>query len=130
MDARPITRRLSDRGLSSVQFLLASGLALIFFAALANVVVVQYARGSMRSALDQGVRAGVVNHSVSACESRIQSVAGGLIGGTIGDTLTFRCQVKGPMMVAEGSLTVESWTLFTTDFHVTVEAGAALEPET
>lgn len=109
--------------------MIASGLALVFFMALANLVVVQYARGSMRSALDQGVRAGVVNRSVDACEERIHDVAGELIGGTIGDTLSFDCEVRGTMMTAVGSLIVESWTPFTTDFDVTVEAGAALEPD-
>lgn len=133
MDTRSTHRWLisqpsDDRGLSSVQFLVASGLALIFFMALANVMVVQYARGSMRSALDQGVRAGVVNGSIAACEERIHDVAEELIGGTIGETLSFDCRVTGSMMTAVGTLRVESWTPFTADFDVAVEAGATLEP--
>ena len=43
----PLTadRRLNERGISSIQFLLASGLGMLLFLALANLVVVQYGRG-------------------------------------------------------------------------------------
>lgn len=129
MDARATDRRLTDRGFSSIQFLLASGLALVFFLALANVVVVQYARGSVRSALDQGVRAGAINRSVDACEARVAEVVDGLLGGTIGDSLAFECRVSGGMMVATGSVSVQSWTPFTGDYSVSLEAGAVLEPD-
>jgi hypothetical protein len=128
-DQRLNRRGRNDRGLSSVQFLVASCLALVFFVALANVVVVQYARGSVRSALDQGVRAGVVNHSVAMCEERIGDVSESLLGGAIGDTLTFGCRVDGGLMTAVASFSVESWTPLTTDFNLTLEAGASLEPE-
>lgn len=129
MDSRIVDRRLSERGLSSVQFVLAAGLALIFFVALANVVVVQYARGSMRSALDQGVRAGVVNSSVFECEQRVGEVFEGLLSGSIGETISYKCLVEGAVMTATASLTVDSWTPFTTDFAVELEASATREPD-
>lgn len=129
MDSRIIDRRLNERGLTSIQFVLASGVALIFFVALANVVVVQYARGSMRSALDQGVRAGAVTGSVSECEQRVGEVFDGLLSGSIGETLSYECLVDGAVIAATASLTVDSWTPFTTDFAVELEATATLEPD-
>jgi hypothetical protein len=120
---------LSEGGLTSVQFLLASGLALIFFVALANVVIVQYAKGSLRSALDQGVRTGAVTRSIGDCEERVSAVLDGLLSGSIGDTIRFECRVDGLAMAASASLTVESWTPFTGDFPVQIEAAATLEPD-
>ena len=49
MDPLSVDRRLNDRGITSVQFLLASGLGMLLFLALANLVVVQYGRGALRS---------------------------------------------------------------------------------
>ncbi len=129
MDPRILDRRLNERGLSSVQFVLAAGLALIFFVALANMVVVQYARGSMRSALDQGVRAGAVNSSVVECEQRVGEVFEGLLSGSIGDTISYQCRVEGALITATASLTVDSWTPFTGDFAVELEASATREPD-
>ncbi len=129
MDPRIPNRRLNERGLSSVQFVLASGLALIFFVALANIVVVQYAKGSMRSALDQGVRAGAVTGSVVDCERRVAEVFNSLLSGSIGDTIAYECRVEGVLMTATASLTVDSWTPFTADFDVELEATATREPD-
>jgi hypothetical protein len=129
VDRRLTPRRWGDLGFSSVQFLMAAMLALIFFLALANVVVVQYAKGSMRSALDQGVRAGAISRSVDECERRISEVFEGLLSGTIGDTVGYECRLSGGAMSASGSLVVESWTPFTGDYPVIVEASATLEPD-
>lgn len=117
----------SDRGFSSLQFLIAASLALVFFVALANAVVVQYSRGAMRSALDQGVRAGSISGSVSACELRIGETIGELLGGSIGQGVNYECRLDGSLMVAEGRVVVESWTPMAGDHEVTLTAAAALE---
>jgi len=65
VDSIPAHRRLNERGVTSGQFLLASALALLLFLALANLVVVQYGRGAVRSALDQGARVGAISSSVA-----------------------------------------------------------------
>ena len=127
MDQGLTSRRLSDRGFTSIQFLLASALALVFFAALANVVVVQYARGAVRSALDQGARAGSLTGSPVDCQVRVEQVLGDLLGGLAGDTSRFDCVAVDGLMRAEASTTIESWTFFTSDFDVELRAHAAIE---
>ena len=127
MDPRSATRRVGDRGVSSVQFVLASGLALVLFLALANLVVVQYGRGAVRSALEQGARAGSTS-GVFACEATARQVIADLLGGRMSDGLTLGCAVEGPAMVASASVTFESWTPLTHDFAFHLTSTAVVEP--
>ncbi len=83
----------------------------------------------MRSALDQGVRAGSIAGSEDVCEDRVSQVLGDLLGGTIGETVGFDCLIAGPVMRATGELVVSSWTPFTTDFNLELSAEASLENE-
>jgi hypothetical protein len=115
---------LTDRGVTSVQFLLASGLGLLIFLAMANLVVVQYGRGALRSALDQGARAGAVTSSADDCMVRVESVLGQLMGGRMGDTIVTQCAV-GPLVVsASGRAVFDSWTPLMPDFVIEMTAQA------
>ena len=127
MDSGQPHRGLSDRGISSVQFLIASGLGLVLFIALANVVVVQYGRGAVRSALDQGVRVGSVSQSSERCEQRIDEVLDQLLGGTMGDAVDAGCEISAGMVSASASAVFPSWTPFSADFSVELSATATLE---
>lgn len=118
---------MSERGVTSVQFLLASVLALILFVVLANLVVVQYGRGALRSALEQGARAGSVTGSVVECEATAADVVAQLLGGAMSDGLTVSCAVSGDVVVATGKATFRSWTPLTGDFPVEMTSEAALE---
>lgn len=124
MDPLPADRRLTDRGVTSVQFLLASGLGLLLFLAMANLVVAQYGRGALRSALDQGARAGAITSSADDCMVRVQSVLGQLLGGRMGDSVVAQC-VVGPFVVsASGKAVFESWTPLMPDFVIDMTAQA------
>ena len=127
MDPRSTDRRLSDQGITSVQFLLASGLALLLFLALANLVVVQYGRGVLRSALDQGARAGAVSSSVEECRQRTEDVLGQLLGGRMGDSVETSCGIGPQMVTASGRAVFVSWTPFTSDFVIEMTAQATTE---
>jgi len=127
VDPRSADRRLSDRGITSVQFLLASGLGLLLFLALANLVVVQYGRGVLRSALDQGARAGAVSSSVEECRQRTENVLGQLLGGRMGDSVETSCGIGPRMVTASGRAVFVSWTPFTSDFVIEMTAQATRE---
>lgn len=127
MDQGPAHRRLGDRGVSSVQFLLAAALSLTVFLSLANLVVVQYGRGAIRSALDQGARAGAIAHSELACETVARDVLDQLLGGRMGDSVALQCRVDDGLMAASAMATFQSWTPVTGDFRVEVSGEAALE---
>ena len=116
-----------ERGLSSVQFVLAAALALILFLALANLVVVQYGKGAIRSALEQGARAGTTS-DVNACEERATQVIEDLLGGRMSHGLVLSCSVSAEMVVASATAVFESWTPLTPDFAFTLSSSAVLEP--
>lgn len=128
MDTRPTHRRIGERGVSSVQFVLASALALILFLALANLVVVQYGKGAVRSALEQGARAGSTGGGVAACEDTIGQVVDDLLGGRMSDDLVSDCAVSGQSIVASASVSFESWTPLTPDFFFSLSSTAVIEP--
>ena len=127
MDARPASRGLSQRGVTSVQFVLASGLGLLLFLALANVVVVQYGRGAIRSALDQAARVAAITGSVAECEARIDEVLGQLLGGSMGDSVVTECSINGQTATAIGHAVFDSWTPISPDFSVNLSASAVVE---
>lgn len=127
MDQGTADRRVRDRGITSVQFLLAAALSLIVFLALANLVVVQYGRGAIRSALDQGARAGVIAGSEQVCESAARDVLAQLLGGRMGESVSVGCVSRQGLMTASASAVFESWTPMTSDFVVVVSGEAAME---
>ncbi len=127
MDAGVVARRLSERGMSSVQFLLASALALVLFVTFANVVAVQYGRGAIRSGLEQGARAGAITVSPGQCEFVAGDVIGQLLGGRMADSLIVRCEESGSVMIARATVVFESWSPLTPDFPLDLEAEAVIE---
>lgn len=119
--------RPRDAGISSIQFVLASALALILFLALANLVVVQYGKGAVRSALEQGARAGSTG-GVVLCEDTARRVIDDLLGGRMSDRLVLGCESSGGSVVASASVSFESWTPLTPDFAFSLSSTAVLEP--
>ena len=128
MDPHLVDRGLSERGVTSVQFLLAGALSLILFLVFANLIVVQYGRGAIRSALDQGARVGAVTGALDGCEQRVEAVLSQILGGEMGESAEVECTIDGDLVVAHGSAIFPSWTPFTSDFVVDLSAQATLEP--
>ena len=127
MDSRTAARLVDEDGVSSVQFLAASALVLLFFVLVANLVVVQYGRGAVRSALEQGARIGTVRGPAS-CVDATSGVLADLLGGEMGRDLTVDCARDGRDVVATASGSFRSWTPFSPDFTVEIEVRARAEP--
>lgn len=127
MDQGPARRRLNERGVSSIQFVLAAAMALLLFLALANLVVVQYGRGAVRSALEQGARATSVSGEVTDCVDKARDVVGQLLGGRMSDRIAVSCSLEPGQVVARATAVFESWTILTPDFDVSLAARATLE---
>lgn len=111
-----------------MQFALAGGLCLILFVLLANLVVVQYGRGAIRSALDQGARVASLTGDPVSCETRVREVLGQILGGHMGDGTRVSCHVEGSIVVARAEARFESWTPLTPDVEVDISVHAAVEP--
>ena len=99
------------------------------FLVMANLVVVQYGRGAVRSALEQGARAGAVSRSVERCEATAWEVVRQLLGGSMSNRLELRCSVGGTGIVASADAIFEAWVPLTPDFEVSLSSEAYLEPE-
>ena len=127
MDQNATPRRLTDRGLASIQFVLAAALALVVFVMLANLVVVQYGRGALRSALEQGARAGSIG-GAAACERTAESVVSDLLGGAMSDGLVVSCRSSDGAVAAGAEVTFQAWLPLTPDFHIVMESIATEEP--
>jgi hypothetical protein len=127
VDSNSADHGLNDGGVTSVQFLLASSLGLLLFLALANLVVVQYGRGAIRSALDQGARVGAISSSATQCQQRVDEVLGQLLGGEMGESVVTTCQIGRGVVSASGEAVFVSWTPFAPDFVIEMTAQATRE---
>lgn len=113
--------------MGSIQFVLASALALLVFLALANLVVFQYGRGALRSALEQGARAGSTA-GATACVIAASDVVHDLLGGRMSEGLVVSCAEDGDSVTASATAVFESWTPLMPDLEVEMAATAVLEP--
>lgn len=91
---------------------------------LANVLVWSYARGVVRAALDEGVRAGARSpDAVAECEARARAVLDDLLGGRMREGVgAVRCVDDGDRVAARAVMTFHGWLPAVPSW--TVEAGA------
>jgi hypothetical protein len=114
--------------LATVQFTAAAGMALVVFVMLANLLVVQYGRGVVRAALDEGSRAGA-SAGATACVDRAGEVLAQLLGGPAGAGIVVRCLDDGVVVRATAEGRLPGWLPGIPDFELRMEAQAARELE-
>jgi hypothetical protein len=110
--------------------ILAVGIAMIFFVALANLVIYQYAAGAVRAALDQGVRAeSYAGAPAGTCEASIDETLDSLLGGSYGEGISASCFVDpaGPTVVATATAFFPSIALWVPDYTFVASARAVKE---
>ena len=109
--------------------MIAVGWSLVLLVLIANLVVDLYARGAVRDALDDGVRAGApATEPVAACETRAREVITGLVHGPLLDA-GLRCDTAGAFVVAEAKVSLRSWLpVLVPDWRMTLHAEALREP--
>lgn len=81
----------------------------------------------MRSALEQGARAGSIS-GAEVCESTARLVVDDLLGGRMSDGLILDCASVDGAMVATATVSFESWTPLTPDFELDLSASTVVEP--
>ena len=85
-------------------------MSLFVFVALANVVVDLYARGVVRSAVDEGARAGAaIDTSPADCERRAHDVLATLLSGAAGRSVRVSCREVDGAMEAQARVTLAAW---------------------
>jgi len=115
----------NERGFTTIQYVIAVAWSLVLLVLVANLMVDLYARGAVRDALDDGVRAGVpMTASAAACEARAREVVTGLVRGPLIDT-RLHCEESGAFMTAEADVSLRSWLpMLVPDWHMTLHAEA------
>ena len=118
-------------GFVTTQFVLAVALSLLLFVVACNAVVYQYARGVVRSALDEGVRSGSrATGSAGACQAAAEAVRRSLLGGPIGAHVELRCAVVDGQVRANAAGYLPSWLPGVPDWPIDLRASAVDEPFT
>lgn len=131
--ARRIVGRVSgascgEGAFLTIQFVFAVGLSLLVLTLGANLIAWQYGRGVVRAALDEGVRSGArMPPDPVICEQRARSALEDLLGGSMGDGVTFGCWLEGDRVVAEAEVTFASWVAPVPDWSFTARAVARAE---
>ena len=121
----PIRR---DGGFTTVEFVVAAALSLLFTAGLLDVAVVQYSTGAMRSALEAGTRAGSrVGAGAVECEKAAEEWLDDVLGGTRGDGVTVSCRADATTMRASALAVWDAWLPGIPAWDVRVEAVRARE---
>jgi hypothetical protein len=125
-----VTRARSRRpfaadGFTTIQYVIAVAWSLVLLVLVANLLVDLYARGAVRDALDDGVRAGApVGSSVATCEARAREVVTGLVRGPLLHTHV-RCEYAGAFVLADAQVTLRSWLpMLVPDWHMHLHAEA------
>jgi hypothetical protein len=123
-----VQRRHSDRGFVTIQYVAATALSLLLLVLVANLLVDLYARGAIRDALDEGVRAAApVDATVDACEARAREVLDALVRGPIAD-VDLECRQDGAWVVADARVSLESWLpMLVPDWRMRLRAEALRE---
>lgn len=121
-----------EGGFLTPQYLLAVGLGLVFLVLVANLIVFQYGRGVLRTALDDAARAGARTLSgdarvVERCRSTAERVRGDLLGGALGESVTIRCGATPARVTATAEATFQAWLPPAPAWRFTLEASVPRE---
>ncbi len=121
--------RHDQSGFTTIQYVVATGLSLLLFVLSANLLVDLYERGTVRDALDEGVRAAIPAAAVPlACETRAREVVRAVAGGSLLRVDALSCARDGYEIVAIARISMRSWfPMLVPDWHITLRARATQE---
>lgn len=109
--------------MGTIAVIAAASLALVFFVAVVDLVVVQYARGVAQMAVDEAVRTASSNGTPDGlCREVGAAVLADLLGGPVGVDLAIDCDVDAGAITARVSGVVRTLGPLVPDLPI--EAGA------
>lgn len=122
-------RRLAGEGGFTV-VLGAIGIAilLLIFAGTANLVLDEYAKGALRTAVDEAAQAGATaGGSITACETEAAQVRSNLVRGPFSAGVSITCAADGTLMVAVAKGALPSLLPPVPSLHVSVTGVSVIE---
>lgn len=122
---------MDEAGFTSLQFAVMAFFSMLIFAAVVNVVTIQYQLGAVRVAVDEGARHGAaVGSSTEDCSQRAQSIIrgkSGLLRGSLGEDIEVICREFGGEMIATATGVSPWWIGGLSDTGFVLEGRAVLE---
>jgi hypothetical protein len=118
-----------EDGFTTVQYVATIALTMLLLVLFANVLVDLYARGAVRDALDEGVRAAAPHGGdVQVCEARAAEVMSGLLHGPFGRNVDIDCETEGGVVRARAHGSFPSWLPgVAPSWHVALQAEMRVE---
>ena len=126
-----------ERGFATVEYMAAVLFSLLLLVGVTNVIAVQYAKGVLRAAVDEGVRdaarlmteggredAAVV---VARCQHRVDEVRHNLLRGSMAERLSSRCTATDTKVTATIEGHFDGWLPRIPDFDARTEGTATRE---
>jgi hypothetical protein len=127
----PLREPLQDRGFVTIEYVVAAALSMVVLVAMANFIVFEYGHGVVRTALDQGVRAGArAGSPVTMCRQAAQRVVDDLLGGSggsMGGGVSITCRQVGANLDATAQTRFRAWMPPIPDWSFTSSATAPVE---
>ncbi len=114
--------------MTTTQYVVATAFVLVVFVGLANLVVDLYARGAVRAAVDEAVRASArLDASAAQCTARADDVLAGLLGRHLRGGVRVTCADDGDVVTARAEVRLAGWLVFVPDWSFTVTGTAVKE---
>ena len=118
-------------GSAALTIVLGMLIVIVVFMAGCNFVVFEYGQGVVRTAVDEGARAGSQEQApggpIQACQGKAAQVLNGLLPGPFGQHVTVRCSVTGGDVVAMASGSFPAWLPPVPSLAVHIEGRSQLE---
>ncbi|MGH8958665.1 MAG: hypothetical protein ACRDVK_08305 [Acidimicrobiia bacterium] len=107
-----------------------AALSMAFMALMLYLIALQYARGVLRAALDEGVRIGAPAAATEAdCFEAISRVVTDLMGGPLGQDLAIQCVFHDDRVVASAQGAFIGWFPGVPDVSVQLEVAGVKESD-
>lgn len=120
--------RRRQGGYVTIEFVAIAALSLLLLVMLANLIVIQYGRGVLRAAAEEGAQAGSrLFASVAECEQRANEVVDAGLGGPMGDSVAVSCTTGSGTIVATVTYSFEPWLPLVPVFSGSEESVAVKE---
>ncbi len=125
---RPGMERRPDAGSAVVTGVVGIAVLLALFVGALNLVVDEYAKGAVRTAVDEAAQAGATGGgSVIDCEARAAQVRANLLPGPFGRGVMVYCGLEGNEMVAEAVGNLPSLVPPVPSLHISVTGSSVVE---
>jgi hypothetical protein len=121
-------RRCSEAGSAVVTGVIGIVVLLVAFIGALSVVVDEYAKGALRTAVDEAAQAGATaGGSVTSCELKASQVGTDLLAGQFRAGAVVNCRVEGDEMVASFAGVMHGFSPPVPPVYISVSGASVIE---